>query len=48
MKQVEPMLGPWHRAMQTHGLLFVDRSSRRVPWCTDGQVNKKDQSSLLA
>src|SRR5688500_20092807 len=32
MKQVEPMRGLWHRAAQLHGLLFVERSSRRIPW----------------
>jgi hypothetical protein len=49
MKQVEPMRGLWHRAMQTHGLFFVDQSSRRIPWCRDRpQVGKEDQSSLLA
>src|SRR5688572_20663505 len=31
MKQVEPMRGLWHRAAQLHGLLFVDRSSGRIP-----------------
>src|SRR5262245_4368611 len=30
IEQVEPMRGLWHRAMQTHGLLFVDWSSRAV------------------
>jgi hypothetical protein len=47
-KPLEPMRGLWHRAMQTHGLLFVDWSSRRIPWCRGRQVGKKDQSSLLA
>ena len=31
MKQVAAMRGLWHSAMQTHGLLFVDQSSRRIP-----------------
>ena len=48
MKQDESVRGLWHRAVQAHGFLFVDRSSRRIPWCRDGQVGKKDQSSLLA
>jgi hypothetical protein len=47
-KRVEPMRGLWHRAMQTHGLLFVDWSSRRIPWRRNRQVGKEEQSSLLA
>src|SRR4029450_6670458 len=47
-KQVAPMGGLWHRAAQAHRFLFVDWSSRRVPWCRDRQVGKEDQSSVLA
>jgi hypothetical protein len=48
MKQVAPMRGLWHRALQAHRFLFVDRSSRRIPWCGDGQFRNEDQRSLLA
>ena len=48
MKQVAPVRGLWHRAMQTDGLVFDDRSSRRIPWCRNRQVGKEDQSPLLA
>jgi len=48
MKPVAPMGGLWHRAAQAHRFLFVDWSSRRVPWCRDRQVGKEDQSSVLA
>ena len=44
----EPMSWLWHRGRQTHGSWVVERSSRRIPWCRDGQVGKEDQSSLLA
>ena len=47
-KTGELMRGLWHRAMQTRGLLFVDWSSRRIPWCGERQVGKEDQGSLLA
>jgi hypothetical protein len=48
MKQVAPMRGLWHRAAQAHRFLFVDRSSRRIPWCRGRQVGKKNQCSFLA
>lgn len=48
MKQDESVRGLWHRVAQIHGFLFVERSSRRIPRRTDGQVGKEDQSSLLA
>jgi hypothetical protein len=48
MKQVEPMRRLWHRAVQARGFLFVDRSSRRIPWFRDGQAGKEDQSSFVA
>ena len=47
-KQVETMRGLRGRAVPLHGLLFVDWSSRRIPWCRNGQVGKEEQSSLLA
>ena len=47
-KAGELMRGLWQRAMQTRGLLFVDWSSRRIPWCGERQVGKEDQGSLLA
>ena len=47
MKQVEPMRRLWHRVVQARGFLFVDRSSRRIPWFRDGQAGKEDQISLF-
>jgi hypothetical protein len=47
-KRVEPLRGLWQRAIQTAGLLCVDRSSRRIPWRRNRQVGKEEQSSLLA
>src|SRR5207245_9731462 len=47
MKQVEQMCWLWRRAMQTRGLLFVDQSLRRIPWCWDRQVSQEEQSYHL-
>jgi hypothetical protein len=48
MKQDESVHGLWRRAIKSQDVLFVDRSSRRIPWYGDGEVRKEDQGSLLA
>ena len=48
MKPGTPIRWRCYKARGRPGSRFVERSSRRIPWCGDGQVGKEDQSSLLA